>query len=234
MKLHEKFRPSCWAEVVGQDKVMRQIDCLRRAGGLAGRAYWISGPSGTGKTTIARLIAEEVATPFYTQEIDGRELTESKVEDMKFALRYRPLEGQAHVFIVNEAHALRPAVITRLLVLIDDLIPDWAVFIFTTTDDAQEELFDARLNSSAFLSRCEPLDLAQRGLAGTPARKGEPPKPGPFAVQCHRIAEQEGLNGKPLAAYVRLLQECKNNLRMALQRVGAGEMLQDSKGMGQD
>lgn len=225
MKLHEKHRPHCWGDVIGQHKVLRQIDCLRKQSGLAGRAYWISGPSGVGKTTIGRLIAQEVATPFYTEEFDGRKLTEGRIDDIESLLRYRPLEGKAHVFIINEAHLLRPVVIGRLLVLIDDAIPEWAVFIFTTTHQAQEQLFDARLDSSAFLSRCEVLELAQRGLAGTPARKGQPPKPGPFALHCHRIAQAEGLNGKPLAAYVRLLQDCHNNLRMALQRVGAGEML---------
>ena len=62
MKLHEQYRPHSWGEVVAQPKILRQIDTLRRRG-LAGRAYWISGESGTGKTTIARLIAECNGSP---------------------------------------------------------------------------------------------------------------------------------------------------------------------------
>ena len=46
MNLYEKYRPKEWAGVIGQDKVVEQIKQLRQRG-LAGRAYWISGQSGT-------------------------------------------------------------------------------------------------------------------------------------------------------------------------------------------
>jgi DNA polymerase III gamma/tau subunit len=55
--LADKYRPSSWSEVVGQDKTVSRLQALAKRGGLAGRAYWLSGQSGTGKTTIARLIA---------------------------------------------------------------------------------------------------------------------------------------------------------------------------------
>ena len=60
MQLHESYRPHAWSDVIGQDKALAKIDALRKRG-LSGRSYWISGQSGTGKTTIARLIAAEVA-----------------------------------------------------------------------------------------------------------------------------------------------------------------------------
>jgi DNA polymerase III gamma/tau subunit len=53
--LTEKYRPQAWSDVVGQDKTVNRILALRERG-LAGRAFFISGQSGTGKTTIARLI----------------------------------------------------------------------------------------------------------------------------------------------------------------------------------
>ena len=59
--LYEQYRPRTFDEVVGQDKAIGKVEALRKRG-LAGRAYWISGQSGTGKTTIARLIAAEVAS----------------------------------------------------------------------------------------------------------------------------------------------------------------------------
>ena len=62
MQLYEQYRPTTWAEIVGQDKVIARIEHLRLRG-LAGRAYWIAGQSGTGKTTIARLLASENASP---------------------------------------------------------------------------------------------------------------------------------------------------------------------------
>ena len=55
VQLAELFRPATWSDVVGQDKVINRIQALAKRG-LAGRAYWISGQSGTGKTSIARLL----------------------------------------------------------------------------------------------------------------------------------------------------------------------------------
>ena len=52
MQLFEEYRPKNWDEVVGQDRVLEKIKVLFNRG-LSGRAYWLSGSSGTGKTTIA-------------------------------------------------------------------------------------------------------------------------------------------------------------------------------------
>ena len=57
-QLYEQYRPRAWPDVVGQDKVVKRIMALRKRG-LAGRAYWLSGASGTGKSTIARLLAKD-------------------------------------------------------------------------------------------------------------------------------------------------------------------------------
>jgi replication-associated recombination protein RarA len=70
MQLHEQYRPRQWSEVIGQDKALERIGQLRKRG-LAGRAFWLSGQSGTGKTTIAKLLAAEIAEPWSTVEIDG-------------------------------------------------------------------------------------------------------------------------------------------------------------------
>ena len=60
MQLTELYRPRTWSDVVGQDEVLATIATLRKRG-LGGRAYVLTGKSGTGKTTIGRLIASEVA-----------------------------------------------------------------------------------------------------------------------------------------------------------------------------
>src|SRR4051812_16849702 len=65
--LFEQYRPASWAEVVGQDKALAKIETLRKRG-LGGRAWLITGQSGTGKTTIARLLAGEVADEWQTHE----------------------------------------------------------------------------------------------------------------------------------------------------------------------
>ena len=63
MQLTERYRPADWPEVVGQDKAVQRLRALAMRG-LGGRAYWLSGQSGTGKTTIACLIGAELAEPW--------------------------------------------------------------------------------------------------------------------------------------------------------------------------
>lgn len=62
MQLYEKYRPADWPEVIGQDKALAKIAALRKRG-LAGRAYWFSGQSGTGKAVLgAMTVSAEPST----------------------------------------------------------------------------------------------------------------------------------------------------------------------------
>ena len=166
MQLHEQYRPHTWSEVVGQDKVLAKIDRLRKRG-LAGRAYWLSGQSGVGKTTIARLIAAEIADPYAIEEIDGGECSVPYLRDVAERTRTRPL-GQRHgwALIVNESHGLRADVIRKLLVMLDDEhLPPYVTWCLTTTCDGQDSLFEDQIDAHPLLSRCQILQLARRDLA---------------------------------------------------------------------
>jgi DNA polymerase-3 subunit gamma/tau len=207
--LHEQYRPRSWDELVGQVAVKKLLDKLRPRG-LAGRAYWISGPSGSGKTTIARLLAVEVAHPCLTDEIDGTSVSAGYLDDVERMLRFKPLFGSAYAWIVNEAHRIRADLVTRLLVLLDP-VPAHAIYVFTTTSEAQAELWDRKLDSAPFLSRCVKLKTKPSALD--------------FAIRCKQIAEREGLNGKSLGAYQALARDCSANMRAMLQSVENGQML---------
>lgn len=210
--LYEQYRPKCWEEVIGQDKAVSRLLALRDKRGLGGRAFWISGPSGTGKTTVARLIAAEVADEFATEELDARALTVSALREIEASSWYRSLGKGGRAYLVNEAHGLRRDVIEHFLIMLERLCPH-VVFIFTTTNEGQEKLFEGCDDTAPLLSRCLDFPMAQRGLAEA------------FAARVQQIAQAEGLDGKPIKAYVELVKQCRNNFRMALSAVEAGKML---------
>jgi len=212
MLLYEKYRPNSFCDVIGQDAVLETIQNLR-ARGLAGRAWWIKGQSGTGKTTIAKLLAKEIADEFNIDELDATKLTPAKLHSIEQEMQMYGFGGKGRAYIINEAHGLRRDTVRQLLVLLERL-PNHVIVIFTTTNEGEDNLFDEQIDAHPLLSRCQPLYLARRGLAK------------PFAERARQIADAENLNGKPIEFYVKLVRKCKNNMRAVLQEIESGAMLE--------
>lgn len=212
--LFEKYRPRSLSQVVGHDKAIATIRRLSDTGALAGRAYWLAGPSGTGKTSIARLIAAEIADDLGTEEIDAGALTATAVDAWRLKVANRPLFGRGWVLIVNEAHGLRKDVIRRLLCATEPL-PTHAVVIFTTTNEGESTLFEEKIDASPLVSRCFEPKLERRGEALVLS----------FAIAVRNIARTENLDGQPLDRYIAFARKCKCNFREMLQKIEAGEML---------
>ena len=211
MNLPEKHRPRQWSEVIGQDKVVKALQQLRDGPGLGGNAFWLSGKSGTGKTTIARLIAAEVAEyALCITEIDADDLDVDLIKEIKGNMKIRL--GRA--WIINEAHGLTKQRARKLLTVLEppEGLPAHVVFIFTTTIEGQKTLFEGVDDAGPLLSRCQEYPLAQTGLGQT------------FAEHARKIAIDEGLDGRPISFYLERVKQNRNNLRAVLQEVQQGRM----------
>ena len=203
MLLHEKYRPSTWSDVVGQDKVVKVIRSFGNKTGYGGRAYFISDASGSGKTTIARLIAAEVANPICIEEMDASELTAERMREISANIHQYGWGKGGKAYIVNEVHGLSAPTVRRLLCLLEPDrggIPSHIVFVFTTTVDGLD-LFEDHINASPLFSRCTCLSLARRDVAQ------------PFAARVRECLAKDGMNGQPIDWYIKLARECKNNMR---------------------
>jgi len=211
--LYQKYRPESFAQVIGQSRALQQVrSSLAR--GWGGRAFWITGSSGTGKTSLARIIASQGADEFFVEEYDSPAalMLADTANHIESSMHFTAWGKGGRAFIINEAHGLRKPEIRWLLGVLER-IPPHVVFIFTTTKDSGALFCDFQTDALPLLSRCQVIELADNHYV---ARA--------FAKACKKIAQIEKLDGRPLADYVTLAKDCKTNFRAILQRIEAGQM----------
>jgi len=212
MQLFRKHAPRSFDEVVGQDKAIANLKRIRDTTGFGGKAFWITGASGTGKTSIANIIARTIASDCDIDEYESFGITASRVSEMERSLSFRSLFGVGgRVAILNEAHGLRKDGIRQLLLTLER-IPEHVAWIFTTSRAGTEMLFDDCDDAAPLVSRCLKVDLTTQGLCK------------PFAERCKQIAALEGFGELPISKFEALAKETKNNMRAMISAIESGKV----------
>ncbi len=171
--LYRKYRPQTFAEVVGQEAVVRTLTNAIEQGKVR-QAYLFAGPRGTGKTSLARILAKGIncahgptASPDNTchactsitsgTSLDVIEMDAASqrgiddIRDIRDRVVLQPVEGRSKIYILDEAHQLTDAAWNALLKLIEEP-PPHLVFIFCTTE-LQKVLPTVRSRCQTFVFR---------------------------------------------------------------------------------
>ena len=153
--LYRKYRPQTFGEVMGQEAVTRTLTNAID-GGKVRQAYLFAGPRGTGKTSLARILAKGLncrtgptATPCNVchscvaisngTSLDVIEMDAASqrgiddIREIRERVVLQPVEGGSKVYILDEAHQLTDAAWNALLKLIEEP-PPHLVFVFCTTE----------------------------------------------------------------------------------------------------
>ena len=176
--IYRKYRPQKFSEVVGQEHVIKTLISAIKNGKIA-HAYLFAGPRGTGKTTVARLLAKAVNCVNNSDyepcnkcescieimenramdliEIDAASQTGvDNVRDLIDIVRTGPSLAKYKVFIIDEAHMLSKSAFNALLKTLEEP-PAHAIFILATTE--------AHKMLPTILSRVQRFDFKKLSLA---------------------------------------------------------------------
>lgn len=139
--LYRKYRSKSLSEIVGQDHVTSLLDRALESNKVA-HAYLLTGPRGTGKTSVARILAHKITGLPYDIEDNNLDIIEidaasnngvDNVRDLREKALVAPIKSQKKVYIIDEVHMLSKSAFNALLKIIEEP-PEHVVFILATTD----------------------------------------------------------------------------------------------------
>lgn len=132
-ELYKKYRPTALSELVGQDAAVKTIDALLAAKRLPS-AVLLTGPAGCGKTTIARILKEQVFCSDYDfNEQNAADFNGiASIRDLRSTYRLAPMKGPSRVWLLDECHQLSKDAQEALLKLLEDSRKNTYFFLATT------------------------------------------------------------------------------------------------------
>ncbi len=213
--LARKYRPSTFADLIGQEALVRTLSNAINTGRLA-HAFLLTGIRGVGKTTTARIIAmalncekgptidpcgvcsncKAIAESRHVDvlEMDAASRTGvGDIRDIIDTVHYAPVAARNKIYIIDEVHMLSGSAFNALLKTLEEPPPS-VKFIFATTE--------ARKIPVTILSRCQRFDLKRIGLEV-------------LAAHLSGVAEKEGMKLSPEAARL-LAQSAEGSARDGL------------------
>jgi DNA polymerase-3 subunit gamma/tau len=213
--LYLRWRPRRFEDVVGQEHVTRTLRNAVRLG-RPSHAYLFTGPRGTGKTTVARILYRAVnceqaqdgdpcnTCPLCRAALEGRALDLVEIDaastggiadirDLREKVGYRPNDGRYRLYIIDEAHEMSNAAWDALLKTLEEP-PPHALFVLATTE--------AHKVPATIVSRCQRFDFRRIPYQETKDHLA-------------RVAEAEALEIEP-AVLERLALVARGGLRDAL------------------
>src|SRR5436853_6625675 len=178
-----KYRPQSFADVVNQEHVKNTLENAIAQGRIA-HGYIFSGQRGTGKTTVARILARclncingptnqpcgvcascvEIAAGGAVDVIEIDAASNRGINEMRElreSVRFRPSRDRYKVFIVDEAHQITSEAFNALLKTLEEP-PEWVVFILCTTESHKIP--------STIVSRCQQFSFRSGDFGSLLAR----------------------------------------------------------------
>lgn len=181
--LARKYRPDCFADLIGQEALVRTLTNAIATNRLA-HAYILTGVRGVGKTTTARILARclnyeaesgdtgptanpekegihctAIAQSRHVDVIEMDAASRTGIDDIREIIegsRYKPASARYKIYIIDEVHMLSKAAFNGLLKTLEEP-PAHVIFIFATTEIRKVPI--------TVLSRCQRFNLRRVGVA---------------------------------------------------------------------
>ena len=170
--LYRKYRPQSFSEIIGQEHIVQTLTNSISAKSVS-HAYLLAGPRGSGKTTIARLLAKAINCRDLSSfepcnkcsscleimksqsmdliEIDAASHTGvEEIRELIEGIKFSPVKSKYKIFIIDECHQLSKSATNALLKTIEEP-PNHAIFIMATTE--------VHKMIPTIISRCQRFDF---------------------------------------------------------------------------